>query len=189
MRKQKLLSCSSFEDIMDEDEFILLYDLNTSNNLEQLFALRWLCSIRPWRDGSHKDSQITLQHIFLHKRVPVEPPVSDHPKCKDSVVPYGRWSLTRIKPHEALWRRGPDTSTLWKITYCMQFLSYAMCSSMLSLKFFVYSKYYSAQSEYRNQSMQQVVVYKKVKNSRKILTFRAQNNRTTRWSFTRVFQV
>ena len=64
-----------------------------------------------------------------------------------------------------------------------------MCSSMLSLKFFVYSKYYSAQSEYRNQSMQQVVVYKKVKNRRKILTFRAQNNRTTRWSFTRVFQV
>ena len=30
----------------------------------------------------------------------------------------------------SLLRRGPDTSTLWKIIYCMQFLS--MCGSMLS---------------------------------------------------------
>ena len=28
----------------------------------------------------------------------VEPPVSDRPKCKDLVVFYGRWSLTRIEP-------------------------------------------------------------------------------------------
>ena len=27
----------------------------------------------------------------------VEPPVSHHPKCKDLVVAYGRWSLTRIE--------------------------------------------------------------------------------------------
>ena len=37
-------------------------------------------------------------------------------------------------------RRGPGTSTLWKIIYCMQCLRYDMCSSLLSLKFFVYSK-------------------------------------------------
>ena len=28
----------------------------------------------------------------------VEPPLSDHPKCKDLVAAYGRWSLTRIEP-------------------------------------------------------------------------------------------
>ena len=33
-------------------------------------------------------------------------------------------------------RRGPGTSTLWKTIYCMQCLSYDMCSSMLSLKHF-----------------------------------------------------
>ena len=33
-------------------------------------------------------------------------------------------------------RRGSDTSTLWKIISCMQCLSYAMCSSMLSFEFF-----------------------------------------------------
>ena len=33
------------------------------------------------------------------------------------------------------------TSTLWKIIYCMQFLSYAMCSSMFFLKFFVHVLY------------------------------------------------
>ena len=28
----------------------------------------------------------------------VEPPVSDHPKCKDRVVAYGRRSFTRSEP-------------------------------------------------------------------------------------------
>ena len=28
----------------------------------------------------------------------VEPSISDHPKCKDLVAAYGRWSLTRIEP-------------------------------------------------------------------------------------------
>ena len=28
----------------------------------------------------------------------VEPPVGDHPKCKDRLVPCGRWSFTRIEP-------------------------------------------------------------------------------------------
>ena len=36
-------------------------------------------------------------------------------------------------------RKGPGTSTLGKIIYWMQFLSDAMCCSMLLLKFFVYS--------------------------------------------------
>ena len=31
----------------------------------------------------------------------VESPVSDNPKCKDLVIAYGRWSLTRIEPQGA----------------------------------------------------------------------------------------
>ena len=66
----------------------------------------------------------------------VEPPVSDHPKCKDWVVAYGLTGGGRLQEsnHRALLRRkGPGTScTLWKIIYCMQRLSYEMCSSMSS---------------------------------------------------------
>ena len=29
----------------------------------------------------------------------VQPPISNHPKCEDLVVAYGRWSLTRTEPH------------------------------------------------------------------------------------------
>ena len=36
-------------------------------------------------------------------------------------------------------RGGPGTSTLWKMIYCMQFLSYTTCSYTLSFKFFIYS--------------------------------------------------
>ena len=74
--------------------------------------------------------------MFLHA---VEPPVSDHPKCTQKT-----WSLTgggRLQESNhmgPLPRRGPGTSTSWKIIYCMQFLSYAMCSSMLSLKILSY---------------------------------------------------
>ena len=38
-----------------------------------------------------------------------------------------------------------------------------MCSSMLSLKFFVYSKSHSAHSENRDQRMRQLVAYKGLK--------------------------
>ena len=33
----------------------------------------------------------------------------------------------------------PGTSSLWKIIHCSRFPSYAICSSIMSLKFFVYS--------------------------------------------------
>ena len=56
------------------------------------------------------------------------------------LVHYGRWSLTKMEPQGSLPRRCKDTSTLWKIIYCMQFLSYNMCCSMLIRKFFVYSR-------------------------------------------------
>ena len=38
-----------------------------------------------------------------------------------------------------------------------------MCSSMLPLKFVVYSKYHSAHSENRDQRTRQVVAYKRLK--------------------------
>ena len=77
----------------------------------------------------------------LAKWITVEPPVSDHSNAKTE------WSLTgggRLQEsnHRAPFpRRGPGTSTLRKKIFCMQFLSYAICSSMLSQKLFVCSKY------------------------------------------------
>ena len=56
-------------------------------------------------------------------------------------------------------RRGPSTFTLWKIIYCIQFLIYALCSSMLLLKFFVHSKC-------------QVVAYNRLKTIENHSTFR-----------------
>ena len=38
---------------------------------------------------------------FLNYQYTVEPPVSDHPKCKDRVGAYGRWSFAGIKPQAA----------------------------------------------------------------------------------------
>ena len=59
----------------------------------------------------------------------------------DLVVAYWRWSLTRIiLTRVSSEKRFAHILTLWNIIYCMQFLSYAMCSSMLLLKFFTYSK-------------------------------------------------
>ena len=55
------------------------------------------------------------------------------PKSTTQNAKNGRWSLTRIEPREVSLRRKPDTSTLRKRIYCMQFPSYDMCSSMLML--------------------------------------------------------
>ena len=71
----------------------------------------------------------------------VETSVSNYPKCKDLVVAYGRWSLARIKPQGASSKRSKKRS---RHIYCMEdhllhaILSYAMCSSILLLKFFAY---------------------------------------------------
>ena len=42
----------------------------------------------------NKEIFVTTDHLLCT----VEPPVSDHPKCKDRVVAYGRRSFTRIEP-------------------------------------------------------------------------------------------
>ena len=53
----------------------------------------------------------------------------------------------------------------------MQCLSCDMCSSILSLKFFIYCKYHSACREHRDQRMCQVVAYKRIERG-KSLTIR-----------------
>ena len=70
----------------------------------------------------------------------VEPPVSDHPKCKDWVVAYGRWSFTRTEP------RGVSSEKKSRLIFFMEDnLLHALSklgyqwSSMLSRKFLVYS--------------------------------------------------
>ena len=66
-----------------------------------------------------------------------------------------------------------------------------MCSSMLLLKFFVYSKEDSANSEHKDQKMRQVVAYKGLKTKENYilnLLFQAQKVVAVayrRWSFTR----
>ena len=68
--------------------------------------------------------------------ITIEPAVSDHPKCKDLVVAYGRWSLTGIEPQEASYEKRSED------IYFMEdnLLDYTMCSSMWLQKFFVYSR-------------------------------------------------
>ena len=62
----------------------------------------------------------------------MEPPVSDHPKCnKDLAVANGKWSLTRIEPQGSLFRE-VENNLLHAISH--------LRSSMLSLKFFVFSE-------------------------------------------------
>ena len=76
----------------------------------------------------------------------------------------GGGHLQELNHRGPLSRRGPGTSNLWKILNCMQFLSYAMCSSLLLQKFFVYiSRQHSAHSERRDQRMHRVVVNSRLK--------------------------
>ena len=91
----------------------------------------------------------------------VEPPASDHPRCADLVVAYGRWSLTRIEPQgvssEKMFRRLPFGQRI----YCIQFL---FCELSIRLvpcchcKFLVCSEWRSTYgSEQRNNTIRQVV--------------------------------
>ena len=81
----------------------------------------------------------TLRVSQKNKKNRVEPPVSDQPKCKDWAVAYGRWSLTRIESQRVSSEKRCRYIYFMEDIYCMQCLSYDMCSSMFSLTFFVYS--------------------------------------------------
>ena len=80
--------------------------------------------LRPWNTVQHCRPNCTPsklpkggeEHSF-HKNgrvlfeIQSNPHESDHPKCEDLEVAYGRWSLTGIEPHGvSLPWRGPYTS-------------------------------------------------------------------------------
>ena len=73
-------------------------------------------------------------------------------------------------PRGSLPKRWPDTSTLWKIIYCIQCFNYDNCSSLLLLKFSVYSKQHSSYSKYRDQTIRQVIAYNRLKTRENYLT-------------------
>ena len=51
--------------------------------------------------ATHEPKQVTTDAAEeLEKETTDKPTESNHPKCKDLVVAYGRWSLTRIEPQE-----------------------------------------------------------------------------------------
>ena len=52
--------------------------------------------------------------LYVLVEYTVELPISDHPRCKDLVVAYGRWSLTRIEP------QGSSSEKMHRHTYFME---------------------------------------------------------------------
>ena len=68
----------------------------------------------------------------------VEPLTSNHPKCEDLVVAYGRWSLTRTEPlSRSLFREEVPTYLLFGQEFIACDFLLVTCtflSSMLSLK-------------------------------------------------------
>ena len=107
-------------------------------------------------------------NIFSRLRGLTEPPVSAHPNYRDWVVAYGRWSFTRIEPQESLPRRGPGTSTLWKVILCMQVRICVVPFCHLSSSYMLNNKANIA----RDQRMRQVVAYKRLEKNGKSLTVR-----------------
>ena len=57
-----------------------------------------MCVCHPWK----RPKNVLLGDEEWQKKIKkeniVQPPVSDHPKCKGLVVAYGRWSLMRLGP-------------------------------------------------------------------------------------------
>ena len=109
----------------------------------------------------------------------VKLPISDHPKCKDLVVAYWRWSLTRISHRGVVQEKVQDINFLAecnKVTYT--------CSST-----FVHSKWCSTHSKQRDHTMRQVIAYQRF---RIIKKYRTINPKVVVvayeiWSFTRAF--
>lgn len=73
--------------------------------------------------------------------------------------------------YNRLLSRTQTTSSLFRAEVQVHILygSYAQCGSMLSLKFFIYSKQQSAHSKHSDQRICQVVAHKRSKNTRKIV--------------------
>ena len=72
---------------------------------------------------------------IIKKLHTVKPPVRDHLKCEDLLVAYRRPVVAfENRTTGDLFREEVQTSVLWKIIYCMQFLSCDVYSLMLSLR-------------------------------------------------------
>ena len=72
----------------------------------------------------------------------VEPPMSDHPKCKDLVVAHRRWSLTRIEPLGGQWSSKMKSAHIYfmedNLLHAISKLCHVWFHAML-VKFFAYS--------------------------------------------------
>ena len=56
--------------------------------------------------AAHEPKQVPTDAAEeLEKETTVEPPESDHPKCEDLAVAYGRRSLTRTEPQEVYFEK------------------------------------------------------------------------------------
>ena len=53
-----------------------------------------------YKDPNHKPEMAIGKNEWIYENT-VERPISDHLKCKDWVVAYGSWPLTRIEPQGA----------------------------------------------------------------------------------------
>ena len=98
------------------------------------------CFIHIYAFNSFGYSWTTFFEFINNNNNTVEPPVSDHPRCKEWVVAYGRWSFTRTEP------RGVSSEKKSRHIFFMEDnLLHALSklgyqwSSMLSRKFLVYS--------------------------------------------------
>ena len=72
--------------------FSMYMIVQTNMELNRHISQWWLAFwqiFKPWR-------AITIFKYFLTFQVTVKPPVSDHPKCEDSAVAYGRWTLACV---------------------------------------------------------------------------------------------
>ena len=61
----------------------------------------------------------------MYWRTYIEPPIRNHPKCKDSVVAYGSWSFTRIEP-QGISHRGSSEKRSRHIYFMEDNLLHAM---------------------------------------------------------------
>lgn len=88
----------------------------------------------------------------------VAPPVSDRSQKRRFSGRLGESSNRFSFPS-----RGPDASTFYKTTYCTQFSSYDMCSSISSLKGLRILCEAQNNSELRDQTMRRAVAYNRWK--------------------------
>ena len=112
----------------------------------------------------------------------VERPISNHPKCQDLVVAYGRWSVTRVESEGALLRTVPKHLLITKEFIAYIFLVTIRAVLGCHLRFPINSEKHSTYSEHGDQTMYQVVAYKRLKVMKNC---KAVTSKEVWWSFMR----